>query len=308
MALLFFSVDIAFEFSEKWMTTAINYLYVSCIIYLLVDSSLLTEKENKTESLVQFKGYDFGGLMAVVILATALLLYLGFKSSLIFIVATGSLAISIWILIKYQKLITRPLIFKALIIGAISSLFQYNFLPSFFVILIVTPLLFISASILNMTFPITTININNYSYAKLIESFGIGCLFGLPMALSNLSHVITTNPYQWIDKFWKTMLSFNAVLLEETLMRLFIITFLYALLLSKTQKRIIPITTAILISSVFFGFSHFPHVDINNCINIIILYGIPLGVLLYKRDFETVVGYHFVINFIGAFSSYLANA
>ena len=128
------------------------------------------------------------------------------------------------------------------------------------------------------------------------------------MALSNLSNVIATNPYYWIDEFWKTILSFNEVLLEETLMRLFLVTFLYALLLSKIQKRTIPIITAILISSVFFGFSHFPHVDIYNYINLVILYGMPLGVLLYKRDFEIVVGYHFIINFLGAYSSYLVNS
>ena len=308
LSLLFFSLDIALKFADEWMSIAANYIYIFSLIYLFVDSNFLTEKVNKTEKFVQLNGYDVSGVMVMIILATAFSLYLGFKSSLIFIVAIGSLVISTWILIKYRKLITRPLIIRALVIGSISSLFQHNFLPSFLVILVLTPMLFISASLLNAKFPVTTININDGAYSKLIKSFGIGCLFGLPIALSNLANVITTNAYKWIDEFWKPILSFNAVLLEETIMRLFIITFIYALLISKTEKRIIPITAAVLTSSVFFGFSHFPHVDIDNCFNIVFLYGIPLGVLLYKRDFETVVGYHFATNFLGAISSYLTNS
>jgi len=52
------------------------------------------------------------------------------------------------------------------------------------------------------------------------------------------------------------------------------------------------------------GLTHYPHVEIQNCINIAILYGFPLGVQFYKRDFETVVGYQFMINFICAISTY----
>ena len=141
----------------------------------------------------------------------------------------------------------------------------------------------------------------------MIKSFLIGCLFALPMAVSNLSDVITTNPFYWINQFWQPILAFNYVLLEETWVRLFIMTFIYALVISKSGKKLIPITTAILISSTIFGLTHYPQVDIQSCINIAILYGLPIGVLLYKRDFETSVGYHFIINFISAISTYAMN-
>lgn len=307
LTLLFFSLDIAFDFSNEWMAIVANYVYVSSLIYLYVDVKLLKEETHSTTKLIEPKGYDINGLLAIVVTVTAISLYFGFKSSLILIIAVESLIISIWIIIKYRGMITKDLIVKALVIGGLCSLFQYNFLPSFLAILVLTPLLFISASLLNRVFPVTTININDSAYLKVIKSFGIGCLIGLPMALSNLSNALTTNAYDWIDKFWKTILSFNAVLLEETLMRLFIITFIYALLLSKTEKRIIPIVTAVLISSIFFGYSHYPHIDIDYCFNIAVLYGIPLGLLFHKRDFETVIGYHFTINFIGAISLYLTN-
>ena len=160
---------------------------------------------------------------------------------------------------------------------------------------------------LNEKFPLTTININKGKFSAIIKSFVVGCLFALPIAISNLSDVISTNPYQWITQYWQTILAFNMVILEEIWLRLFVLIFVYALISSKTNERYIPIIIAILISSTLFGFTHYPHIDIQNCFNIMILYGFPLGVLLYKRDFETVVGYHFMVSFMGAIASYLIN-
>lgn len=161
--------------------------------------------------------------------------------------------------------------------------------------------------LLNAKFSFTLIHFNSRTFSKLIKSILIGCLFALPMALSNLSDVMTTNPYKWINHFWQPILAFNFVLLEETLVRLFIMTIIYVLLISKTDKKIIPVITAILISSLIFGLTHYPQIDIQNCINISVFYGLPLGVLLYKRDFETVVGYHFMINFVSAISTFAIN-
>jgi membrane protease YdiL (CAAX protease family) len=120
------------------------------------------------------------------------------------------------------------------------------------------------------------------------------------MALSNLKDTITTNTFQWINQFWQPILALGAGIMEETWMRLFIIVFIYALISSKTTKKYIPEITALLISSVFFGFGHSNYISIQNCFNITILYGFPMGVLLIKRDFETAIGYHFMIDFIGA--------
>lgn len=161
------------------------------------------------------------------------------------------------------------------------------------------PFFFISGSLLNRKYAVTTVHINTPSFYQAVKSFFTGCLFGLPMALSNLSDVIDTNHYQWIEHFWQIIFAFNMVLLEELWVRLFVLTFIYALVATKTKRKIIPLVSSILVSSVFFGFTHYPNIDIQNCFNIMILYGFPIGVLFCKRDFETAVGYHFVINFIG---------
>jgi membrane protease YdiL (CAAX protease family) len=296
-----------FGFATIWMIKSINYLYVASLIFLLIENNFLYESSDNSNKIINLKGYDIWGLLVIIAGITVLLLFIGFKSSVILIMAIVTFAISVWIIIKYQKLITKSLIIKGLIIGGLCALAQYNFFPSLIAIFITVPFFYISASLLNDKFRFKTIHFNSNSYAKLIKSFVIGCLFALPMALSNLSEVITTNPFKWINQFWKPILAFNFVLLEETWVRLFIVTFIFALVISKTEKKIIPIITAILISSSIFGFTHDPNVTIPNCFNIAILFGLPLGVMLYKRDFETVVGYHFMINFISAVSTYVIN-
>jgi hypothetical protein len=304
ISLMFFGMELILGFAANWIIKSINYLYVVSLISLFIKSDLLTERTVIYEKFINLKDYDVWGLLLIIIGVTTFLLYFGLKSSVILIIAAVTLAIAVWIIIKYRKSITKPIIIKGLIIGILSAVAQYNYLPSLAAIFITIPFFYISASLLNDKFKVTVIHFNSNSYDSMIKSFLVGCLFSLPMALSNLSDVMTTNPYNWIDQFWKPILAFNFVLLEETFMRLFIITFIYVLVISKTDRKIVAVITAILISSTIFGLTHYPQVDIQSCINIAILYGLPLGVLFYKRDFETVVGYHFMINFVSAVSTY----
>ncbi len=303
ISLIYFILEIVFRFSVPGMNEVINYLYVSVLIVYLLPRNILVEKTRNVENLVRFKGYDVWGVLVVIALITALLLFIGFKSSVIVVMSGFTFLLSIWITVKYFKWITRSLIIKGLIFGLICCLPLYHYIPSLVVIFLSVPFFFVSGSLLNSKFSITTIHINTSAFYRVVKSFFAGCLFGLPMALSNLADVIATNPYQWIEQFWKISLVFNMVLLEEIWVRLFILTFVYALVSSKTRRKIIPIVASILISSVLFGFTHYPNIDIQNCFDIMILYGFPLGVLFYRRNFEAAVGYHFIINFVGAIAT-----
>jgi hypothetical protein len=303
----FLLLNVIYGFAAKWMVSSINYLYVSSLICLFISSDFLEEKTTNSEKLIELKNYDIWGLIFLIVSVTGLLLFIGFKSSVILVMAVSTFLISILIIIKYQKLITKSLIINGLIIGGVCSIALYKYIPSLVVVFIIIPCFFISGSLLNDRFQITTININKRLNNQIIKSFMLGCFFALPMAIANLSDVVSSNSYKWINQFWQPILALNMVVLEETWVRLFIITFIFALVSSKTNKRFIPILMAILISSTLFGFTHYPQIDIQNCLNIMFLYGFPLGVLLYKRDFETVIGYHFMINFIGAIAAYLMN-
>jgi membrane protease YdiL (CAAX protease family) len=103
-----------------------------------------------------------------------------------------------------------------------------------------------------------------------------------------------------MTQLWQPILALGAGIMEETWMRLFLIVFIYALISSKTTNKFIAIITALIISSAFFGFGHSNYISIYNCIILSILYGLPMGFLLIKRDFESAVGYHFMIDFVGA--------
>ena len=304
----FLLLNVIYGFAAKWLTVSLNYLYISSLICLYITSDFLKEKTTNSEKLVVLENYDIWGFLFIIASATGLLLYIGFKSSVILVMSVSTFFISIWIIIKYRKLISKTLIVNALVIGTLSCIAVYKYIPSLIVVFISMPCFFISASLLNEKFQIISININKRLYNQIIKSFFIGCFFGLPMAISNLSDVISSTPDKWLNQFWQPILALNAVTLEETWVRLFIITFIYAFISSKTNRRYIPIITAILISSIIFGFTHYPHVNIQNCFNIMVLYGLPLGVLLYKRDFETVIGYHFIIDFMGAIAAFLINS
>jgi membrane protease YdiL (CAAX protease family) len=304
----FLLLNVIYGFAQKWMITTVNYLYVLSLICLFIESNFLEEKTTNTEKLIELKNYDIWGLIFLIICITGILLFIGFKSSVIMVMAAFTFLISIIIIIKYRKLITKQLILNGLILAIICSIALYKYIPSLVVVFIALPCFFISSSIINDKFSVTKININKRNYNQTAKSFLMGCLFALPMAIANLSDALLSNGYKWINQFWQPLLALNMSILEETWVRLFVITLIFALVSSKTNKRFIPIITAILISSVIFGFTHSNYLDIQNCINITILYGLPIGVLFIKRDFETVIGYHFMINFIGAIAAFLINS
>lgn len=292
---------------ERWIFTLLNYLYVASLISLFINYSFLLERTTHSEKLIEAKNYNLEGILLIVAIVTGLLLYIGFKSSVILIMAICTFLLSIWIVIKYQKKITKQLIVTGLILGVLSCLLVYKYIPSLIAIFVTIPFFFIAGSLLNERFPVTLINLNKHQFSNGIKSFFIGCFFGLPMAMSNLSDVLSTSSYKWINQVWQLVLPLSAVTLEETWVRLFVISFIYALISSKTNKRYISISSAILISSILFGFTHSSHVDTYNCFNITIIYGFPLGILLYKRDFETVLGYHFIIDFVAAIAAVFIN-
>jgi hypothetical protein len=222
------------------------------------------------------------------------------KTYVILILAISTILISIWLFIKFKNGITKTYIVNGLILGSLSAIGMYKNIPSLLAIFLIISSTFILGSVLNDKFPLTIILINQQSFVRVLKSFALGCLFAIPMALSNLNDSITTNALNWITQYWQPILALEAGILEETWIRLFIIVFIYALISSKTTKKYIPILTALIISSVFFGFGHSNYISIQNCLSLTILYGLPMGILLIKKDFETAIGYHFMIDFVGA--------
>ena len=148
------------------MSKSINYLYAASLIFLFIDADFFDTNVKNTDKLVQLKGYDIWGLLFIIVGLTAFLLFIGFQSSVILVMSIVTFLLSCWIIIKYRKQITRTLLIKGIIIGGLCSIAQYNYYPSLLSIFITVPFFFISASLLNDQFELTTINFNSNSYTK----------------------------------------------------------------------------------------------------------------------------------------------
>ncbi len=292
---------------DRWITTLLGYLYVASLISIFIDSSFLNEKTTHSEKLIEAKNYDLLGILFLVAFTTGILFYIGLKSNVNLIMAICTFLLSIWILLKFRKQISKRYIVNGLIFGGICAVAMYKYIPALVAVLVLIPFTYVSGSILNEKFPVTTIQINKHSLLPALKSFSIGCLFAIPMGFSNLLDIVSSSGFKWINQYWQTILALVAGIMEETWVRLFIITFIFAFVSSKTNKKYLAVLTALIISSAIFGFSHSNYLDTQNCIKISILYGLPLGILFIKRDFETAIGYHFMIDFIGAMGKLMIN-
>lgn len=112
---VFFLMVVIFGFAANWMIKSMNYLYVASLIFLFIQSDFITERIENSDKFIELKGYDIWGLLLIIFGSTALLIFIGFKSSVILIFAIVAFVFSIWITIKYKKLITKSLILKGLV-------------------------------------------------------------------------------------------------------------------------------------------------------------------------------------------------
>jgi hypothetical protein len=137
-----------------------------------------------------------------------------------------------------------------------------------------------------------------------VRSFLRGCLLAIPPALANLDlgPVISD---AWVDRWWKPLVAISPGLGEETWARLFLTTLCYAILRPVTNlKPARAVTAAVLIAALTHAAVHVPTFSLlgPNGLSMLLfgglLYGVPMGLLFAKRDFEHAVGYHFFIDFV----------
>lgn len=296
-----FSINIFGDFFIIRYIKLINVIYViSLLAFIYLPKS--SEKFNcATEEIIKIKYLKLWELVAVTVFISGLIIYAGMKSSTFLVLFPVSLIISIYILYKLRWEISKSILIIGFVVGIITTLYSYSVsdnLISIIVFPIVTTF-YVAGSLLNKKYLLTTVQINGLFYLKVLKSFFIGALLAIPMSLSNLSDVLITRPdAKWISGIWQSSLAFPAGIFEETWFRLLVLTFLYAIISPKIKKQFIPVILALLVSSFLHGIGHYPGIDLQNCINISLFYSLPLGVLFIWRDFETAVGYHFMIDFV----------
>lgn len=294
-------INIIGEFSFIRYIKLINVIYIISLLAFIVSPKLFRKFESSSEEIIKIKYLKLWELVSVIIFIGCLIIFVGIKSSPFFVFVTVSIIISIYILYIYHKEISKTIFIIGLVVGVITILYSYS-VSNKFISIVVFPIattFYIAGSVLNKKYLLATVQINRLFFSKALKSFFIGSLLAIPMSLSNLSDVLVTRPdSKWISGIWQSSLALPAGVFEETWFRLLVLTFIYAIISPKTKKLYIPIIVSLFMSSFLHGIGHYPQIDFQNCINIALFYSLPLGVLFIWRDFETAVGYHFMIDFV----------
>jgi hypothetical protein len=151
---------------------------------------------------------------------------------------------------------------------------------------------------------LTKIQFCDGNIRKAIQSFGWGCTLAIPPALLNIASLTSAYLSEFdreFNRWWEAFYALQPGILEETWARLFLLTLFYALLRpTSSQKPQRALTAALIISVFIHGLAHYP-ASMSDPISVIfaaLMYGIPLGLIYIKRDFESAVAYHFFVDFV----------
>lgn len=161
---------------------------------------------------------------------------------------------------------------------------------------------------------LTTIRLYDGQMRKSLQSLCWGCMLALPPALFNsasLTSSFLTDSDRRFDHWWKAVYALQPALLEETWARLFLLTLFYAVLRpTSRQKPQRALTAALMIAICIHALAHYPQ-SLSNPLFVLfvpLMYGIPLGLIYIKRDYESALAYHFCIDAVRfAFTASLIN-
>ncbi len=165
------------------------------------------------------------------------------------------------------------------------------------------PLLFIAGVLLTRESNLARVRSADGAWRLSLRGFATGCLLAVPAALLNVADGASTSD-AWVDRPWEPLIALVPGIAEETWARLFMTTLIYAILRPRSRPRPTrAVTAAVLIAAFAHSLVHlsgsmiFSPAAIPALLNGL-LFGVPLGLLFVKRDFEHAVGYHFFIDFV----------
>jgi len=212
------------------------------------------------------------------------------------------------ILIAMRKQINRKVILAGIIVSVAFFSVEFIFQPNDAGGAVINALYIACqawAGILLLNYTgLTKIQFYDGHILKALQSLCWGCVLAFPPALFNMA-LMTSNRLTELDprfnQWWKAFYALQPGILEETWARLFLLTLFYVLLRPRSPQKPQRALTAALIISVFIhGLAHYPQSlsDPVSAIFIALMYGIPLGLIYIKRDYESAIAYHFFIDFV----------
>jgi hypothetical protein len=136
------------------------------------------------------------------------------------------------------------------------------------------------------------------------RSLGLGVLLGIPFAVLNVLLFVFVNGQEIAaeDILTEAIMALKPAIMEEMAFRLLFMG-LAIVILTKVLPRKIAIVSAVFMAIVFHSAAHVPDLLTTNPAMALvmvlvtsILFGLPMAVLAYRRDIETAIGFHWVID------------
>lgn len=216
---------------------------------------------------------------------------------------------AIYFILKYRKFHRKYLLF-ALLLGLSSGIGKFIWLAGnpllFLKDLVEIATIFYSGCLIYEVVPPLRDKIN-LPYIKIIKSFGFGVVLALPFAILNAFYFSLSAPINLSNFFLIFIQAFQPALAEEIPFRFFLLGILYYFLKGK-------------VSDIFFTFFsyfmlvvphsliHLPSLFIEAPTNALVMllitsliFGLPMAILMVKKNLATAVGFHWLIDFLRFF-------
>lgn len=139
---------------------------------------------------------------------------------------------------------------------------------------------------------------------KAVMSLVLGVVIGLPFAVINVLLMVLFNgqPIVIQDLLFSSIVALKPGIMEELVFRLFFMGLAIVVLLRYLPRKT-AIASAIFMAIVFHSALHVPQTIISSPLSALvtvlitsILFGLPMAYLAYKKDIETAIGFHWVID------------
>lgn len=214
--------------------------------------------------------------------------------------------VALWLIIKWRHHLSPRLVILGLAAGALCLLLsavsgRLDGFQAFYLACI--PLHFVAGGVLVQMTGLTNVRSVDGRWCLALQGFLWASLLAMPPALLNISGGAHQSD-AWVDQLWKPLTALIPGIAEETWARLLLTTLLYALLRpASNQQPGRALMTAVLIGAGVHALVHlsgtmiFSPAALPALLNAL-LFGLPMGLLFVKRDFEHAVGYHFFIDFV----------
>lgn len=140
--------------------------------------------------------------------------------------------------------------------------------------------------------------------AESIRYFGFGAVISIPLAFLNVFYFSLSRPIRVGNVLYSAVFALKPAIAEEVVFRFFLLAYACCLLQGKTEKRLsgIFIYSLLVIPHTLL---HYPDLFIESpgwaivmCILSGVLFGLPMALLMKRKNLQMAIGMHWFIDFV----------